>query len=58
MQIKQERFLDLMGSANTRFIIPVFQRVYSWDTRQCEELWEDVTRFLPVISLTIATCAA
>lgn len=42
MQIKQERFLDLMGSANTRFIIPVFQRVYSWDTRQCEELWEDI----------------
>ncbi len=42
MQIRQERFLDLLGSDNTRFIIPVFQRVYSWDVRQCEELWEDV----------------
>jgi len=42
MQIKQERFLDLMGADNTRFVIPVFQRVYSWDARQCEELWEDI----------------
>lgn len=42
MQIKQERFLDLMGAEGTRFVIPVFQRVYSWDARQCEELWEDV----------------
>jgi len=42
MQIKQTGFLDLMGMKNTRFVIPVFQRVYSWDARQCEELWEDV----------------
>lgn len=42
MEIKQELFLDLLGSANTRFVIPVFQRVYSWDARQCEELWEDI----------------
>ena len=42
MQIKQERFLDLMGVENTRFVIPVFQRVYSWDARQCNELWDDI----------------
>ena len=42
MQIRQESFLDLMGAKNTRFAIPVFQRVYSWDARQCNELWEDV----------------
>lgn len=42
MQIRQESFLDLMGAENTRFAIPVFQRVYSWDARQCNELWEDV----------------
>ena len=42
MQIRQEGFLELMGTANARFVIPVFQRVYSWDSRQCEELWEDI----------------
>ena len=42
MQIVQESFLDLLGKPDTRFVIPVFQRVYSWDARQCEELWEDV----------------
>lgn len=42
MQIHQESFLDLMAKPDTRFVIPVFQRVYSWDARQCNELWEDI----------------
>ncbi len=41
MEIKQERFLDVMAR-DARFAIPVFQRVYSWDARQCNELWEDI----------------
>ena len=44
MQIQQERFLDFLGRDSVRFVIPVFQRVYSWDARQCEELWDDVMR--------------
>lgn len=42
MQIRQGSFLDTMGEESTRFVIPVFQRVYSWDARQCNELWEDI----------------
>ena len=42
MQIQQESFLGLMAKPDTRFVIPVFQRVYSWDARQCNELWEDI----------------
>ena len=42
MDIKQERFLDFLGKTNTRFTIPVFQRVYSWNARQCRELWDDI----------------
>lgn len=42
MQIRQESFLNIMGRENTKFVIPVFQRVYSWDARQCNELWDDV----------------
>ena len=44
MQIKQQWFLDFTGQANTQFVIPRYQRVYSWLTIQCEELWEDVMR--------------
>ena len=42
MQINQESLLDFMGKPGVRFSIPVFQRVYSWNTRQCEELWDDI----------------
>ena len=44
MQIKQESLLGFMGRPGVRFSIPVFQRVYSWNARQCEELWDDVMR--------------
>ena len=29
MQTKQELFLDLLGTEDTQFVIPVYQRVYS-----------------------------
>lgn len=44
MEINQGKLIDFLGTENTRFVIPVFQRVYSWDARQCDELWEDVMR--------------
>ena len=27
-----------------QFIVPVFQRDYSWGTKHCEQLWQDVVR--------------
>ena len=42
MQVKQQWFLDFVGQPNTQFTIPRYQRVYSWLTIQCEELWEDL----------------
>jgi uncharacterized protein with ParB-like and HNH nuclease domain len=27
----------------TQFVIPVFQRDYSWTEAECEQLWKDVT---------------
>lgn len=44
MQTKQEMFLGLMGAKDAQFVIPVFQRVYSWNQRQCDELWMDIMR--------------
>ena len=33
---------DFMTTASQRFIIPVYQRPYSWDEEQCVQLWEDI----------------
>ena len=37
-------FLKLLGADSTQFVIPVYQRVYSWDERECRDLWKDVMR--------------
>ena len=44
MHIGQQSLLDLMGAPDVRFSIPKFQRAYSWDASQCDELWRDVLR--------------
>ncbi|MDO4183090.1 MAG: DUF262 domain-containing protein [Coriobacteriia bacterium] len=44
MQINQLWFLDFTGQPQVQFLVPRYQRVYSWLTVQCEELWEDVMR--------------
>ena len=35
-------FTDMQGK---KFIIPDYQRNYSWDQEKCETLWEDITNF-------------
>jgi uncharacterized protein with ParB-like and HNH nuclease domain len=30
---------------NDRFIIPSYQRPYSWTEEQCRELWDDLVTF-------------
>ena len=27
-----------------QFVIPIYQRTYSWDERECRQLWEDILR--------------
>lgn len=44
MQTKQDSFLEFMGAQNTRFVIPVYQRVYSWTRHQSRELFVDIMR--------------
>ncbi len=29
---------------NNQFVIPIYQRVYSWEKEQCEELWDDIIK--------------
>ena len=44
MEITQATLLDFIGWPDTRFVVPRFQRTYSWNTYQCDELWRDVFR--------------
>ena len=36
------KLLSLIADKGKRFIVPVYQRPYSWDEEQCEQLWDDV----------------
>lgn len=44
MNIGQKRFLDFLGASSVRFVIPAYQRIYTWGETQCEELWLDILR--------------
>ena len=44
MNTRQDSFLGFLGREDTRFVIPLYQRVYSWAPRQCQELWTDIMR--------------
>lgn len=44
MDVTQTSILDLLSGSEKGLSIPSYQRVYSWTTRQCEELWLDVMR--------------
>ena len=41
MKTTQRTFLDYLGAPHTHFIIPVYQRVYTWSDKQCATLWRD-----------------
>ncbi|MBX7490381.1 DUF262 and DUF1524 domain-containing protein [Helicobacter turcicus] len=42
MEAKAVKMLDFMHEPKTQFIIPIYQRTYSWDEEQCEKLWQDI----------------
>lgn len=44
MIAREQKLLELLGAEDVQFVIPVYQRVYSWTERQCEELWFDLMR--------------
>ena len=42
MKANLKSLLDVLGRSDTQYVIPIFQRVYSWTKRQCEQLWVDM----------------
>ncbi len=43
MIAKENSFLTLLNGKK-QFIIPIYQRTYSWTREQCEQLWNDIIR--------------
>ncbi|MGB4498208.1 MAG: DUF262 domain-containing protein [Methylococcaceae bacterium] len=43
MQAKQAKLLDLLKNS-PQFVIPIYQRNYSWTEKECRQLWKDVIR--------------
>jgi uncharacterized protein with ParB-like and HNH nuclease domain len=42
MNASAQLLVDLIANPARRFVIPVYQRPYSWDKEHCEQLWEDI----------------
>lgn len=43
MKASEAILLDFLKHA-TQFVIPIYQRTYSWTDKQCEQLWQDIFR--------------
>ena len=43
MKAVQAKLLDLL-KRSPQFVIPIFQRTYSWTEKDCAQLWKDVMR--------------
>ena len=41
MKAGETSFLKLMNGVQ-QFIVPIYQRTYSWDIKQCNQLWNDI----------------
>lgn len=42
MDASSRNLLGLISEINVRFLVPVYQRPYSWEKDQCLQLWEDI----------------
>ena len=43
MKATEAKFLDFIKKS-PQFVIPIYQRTYSWTERECRQLWDDVVR--------------
>lgn len=42
MKAYDANLLDLLSRSGTQFMVPIYQRVYSWGEDECSRLWADV----------------
>ena len=43
MKATEANFLEFLKKS-PQFVIPIYQRTYSWTERECRQLWEDILR--------------
>ena len=43
MKATEARLLEFLKKS-TQFVIPIYQRTYSWTNRECQQLWDDIVR--------------
>jgi len=43
MKATEAKFLDFIKKS-PQFVIPIYQRSYSWTERECRQLWDDILR--------------
>ncbi|MFJ5335700.1 DUF262 domain-containing protein [Pectobacterium sp. CHL-2024] len=43
MKAKEAKLLNFLQTA-PQLVIPIYQRLYSWSLKECEQLWEDIIR--------------
>ena len=41
MKANEKSFLSFLQGLN-QYLIPIYQRKYSWSEEECEQLWDDV----------------
>lgn len=45
MEAKEATLLGFFEeNQNNQFVIPIYQRLYSWEKEQCEQLWDDIIK--------------
>jgi len=43
MKATEAKFLEFLKKS-PQFVVPIYQRTYSWGERECEQLWQDIMR--------------
>src|SRR5438105_4929573 len=43
MKATEAKFLDFLKKS-PQFVIPIYQRTYSWTEKECRQLWDDILR--------------
>jgi uncharacterized protein with ParB-like and HNH nuclease domain len=43
MKATEAKFLDFL-KRSPQFVIPIYQRTYSWTLLECQQLWDDIVR--------------
>ena len=43
MKATEAKLLEILRNVS-QFIIPIYQRTYSWTLKECEQLWSDILR--------------